>query len=194
MKAPALPIAAQRLIALARPLRATRHDEAAGCCLARCLEIAVEARARLGLNVALVRWTIVDDAGHLDHWAVRLDGERVIDPTHLQVDGRSALVWRIASYPENFTQPAQYPAALLIEPYRASLAIDPSRLTQRFMRTCAWRLFRADLQRARQTRDARSAMRACANLSSRLRGALLSAATRALQQRRAALHARLLCA
>ena len=187
-----LPFSARRLVTLARSFRAARVADARGQCLARSLDLALAAREQFGLELELVRWTVVGDPDFLDHWAVRLDATRTIDPTRVQVDGRRTLVGEIDAYPARFQRPRSYPAALLASAYQRSLSstVD-QRFTNAFARTCGVRLLRHDLGRAWHDRDVQGGLRAAAVYLQHLRCLAWIAATRALERRSAELLLRL---
>ncbi|RQP26549.1 hypothetical protein [Piscinibacter terrae] len=146
-------INSKRLISLAERLQLTTQEEAAGHCLSVSLDFALAARQFYGVESRLIKWSVTDDRNYVDHWAVLLDDERVLDMTHVQVDGRATLVARIAGYPANFRDARVYPAELLTDAYLESQQQETGRLTNRFLWTCGSRLFRHDAKAAIAARD-----------------------------------------
>jgi hypothetical protein len=143
----------RRLISLAERLQLTKADEAAGHCLSVSLDFALAAKQFYGEDSRLIKWSVAGDRNHVDHWAVLLDDERVLDMTHVQVDGRTTLVARIASYPANFHHARVYPAELLTGAYLESQEHGTGRFTNRFLWICGSRLFRHDMKAALAARD-----------------------------------------
>ena len=153
MQSSVLSVAPQRLIALARPFQVKGAASAIGRCLSISLDVAVEAqRRRLGLDVKLVKWHVVNDPHFVDHWAVMLDDERVIDVTRAQVDGKNTLVCGINDYPANFKNRRVYPARLLTSVYQVSCPSSSVRLSDHFLWRCGTRLFAFDLAEALRAR------------------------------------------
>jgi len=138
----------KRLLSLAERMQLTTREEAAGHCLSVSLDFALAARQFYGEESRLIKWTVVGDPHYVDHWAVLLDDERVLDMTHVQVDGRRRLVSRIDSYPSNFCNARVYPAELLTGAYMESQGHETGRFTNRFIWTCGARLFRHDVTAA----------------------------------------------
>ncbi len=150
----------QRLLKLARPLRAMTSEDAAGRCLALSLDIALLARARLKVDLELVRWQVRDDPDYIEHWAVALGDGEVLDPTRAQVDGQTTLTSALGSYPANFVAQRQYPASLLLDLYQPCTDGPPAeRLPARVLVACALRICRHDLRLAWRQRSARFAVR-----------------------------------
>lgn len=143
----------RRLVLLAERLQLTTAEEAAGHCLSVSLDFALAARQFYGLESRLVKWTVVGDRHYVDHWAVLLDDEHVLDMTHVQVDGRNTLVASIDSYPAHFRMARTYPAELLTDAYIESQEHGTGRFTSRFLWTCGARLFAHDLQAAFVSRE-----------------------------------------
>jgi len=128
-------------------------QDAAGHCLSVSLDFALAARQFYGFDTRLIRWSVIDDRNYADHWAVLLDDEWVLDMTHVQVDGNTALMARIDSYPCNFRNARIYPCDLLTGAYVESQAQDAERFTSRFLWYCGSRLFRHDMHAALHARD-----------------------------------------
>jgi hypothetical protein len=143
----------RRLISLAERLQLTTPQEAAGHCLSVSLDFALAARQFYGVDSQLVKWSVVDDRHYVDHWAVLLGDERVLDMTHVQVDGTAQLVVPIGSYPSNFRNARVYPAELLTGAYLESQEQKTGRFTNRFLWTCGSRLFRHDMKAALAARN-----------------------------------------
>lgn len=143
----------RRLISLAERLQLRTPEEAAGHCLSVSLDFALAAKQFYGLDSQLIKWSVVGDRHYVDHWAVMLDDQRVLDMTHVQVDGRKTLVARVSSYPANFRDPRVYPAELLTGAYLESQEHGTGRFTSRFLWTCGVRLFRHDAKAAFEARD-----------------------------------------
>jgi hypothetical protein len=183
MSASILQFSSQSFIALAKGFRICATDEAAGRCLAVSLDLGLAAHERLGLSTRLVKWRVIDDPRYLDHWAVMLDDERVIDLTRVQVDGNVRLVSRLSDYPSNYTEPRIYPAALLMHEYARHGSVGLGRLSSRFMLTCGMNLLHHDLGVALRALDVRLAMSSMRE-SGRFFGRLaLGCLTRALDMR-----------
>lgn len=144
----------QRLVSLARAFHLLDADEAAGRCLSVAFDVAIEAKARLGLDLNLIRWRVVADPHYMDHWAILLDDGRVLDPTRVQVDGSRALVGPAGGYPQNFLEARVYPASLLIARYQRTPLRAEGRLNSGFMWRCALSMLSFDLRAAARDRDA----------------------------------------
>jgi hypothetical protein len=147
-----LELSTGRLVRLAKQFR-VRKTEAEGRCLSASLELAEAALQRHGMRVELVKWHVADDPSYVDHWAVLLDADNVIDLTRVQVDGTLRLVSSIDAYPESFQRRRVYPASLLLDAYVEPGASDRARLSDRFMWQCGTRLFRFDMAEALRRRD-----------------------------------------
>jgi len=181
----------QRLVSLARRFQITRADEAAGHCLSLSLDFALVAKHLHDIDVDLVKWTVADDPAYVDHWAVILHGDTVIDLTRVQVDGATHLTAAMADYPANFRSPRIYPASLLAKPYTDSRTQDNARLSNRFLWTCGTRLLAFDLKAAARHRDARHALLALREGRTFLGLFMLGCLTRALENRARKLMSRL---
>ncbi len=121
----------QRLVSLAKRFQITRADEAAGHCLSLSLDFALVAKHLHDIDVDLVKWTVADDPAYVDHWAVVLHGDTVIDLTRVQVDGTTHLTAAMVDYPANFRTPRIYPASLLARAYADARTQDSARLSNR---------------------------------------------------------------
>ncbi len=106
------------------------------------LDFAQAAKELHGIEVELVKWQVSGDPAYVDHWAVRLTADMVIDLTRVQVDGQKALTASLAEYPAHYRSPTVYPAALLFDAYAASPVQPDSRLTNAFLWTSGKRLLR----------------------------------------------------
>lgn len=113
--------------------------EVRGRCLDATLQLGREA-LRLGMaqRVEFVRWHVRNDPDFLEHWALVLDGDRVIDPTGAQVDGDSRAVRRMSEYPANYVSPRRYPVEGLVP----VLGADEPAHGWRFSRRQIWSLHR----------------------------------------------------
>ena len=146
-----------RVLALARPLRATSLAVATGRCLVLSLQLAEHAQASLGIDLELVRWRVVGDPQFRDHWAVWLDDQTVVDPTRVQIDGRTQLAGPASAYPNNFIGLRRYPASLLLQDLQGATHTCPSGVFPcRHLRGFARRILRHDLQRAWSQRQPRA--------------------------------------
>lgn len=184
-------IAPQRLVSLARAFQIREAAEAAGRCLGATLDVALEAQARLGLDVNLIRWRVVADPHYMDHWAILLDDGRVLDPTRVQVDGKRLLVGPAQDYPPHFVDARVYPASMLAGRYRKAHRCPDGRLGSGFMWSCAVSLLAHDLRAAARHHDAGAAAVALRSGLLFLRCFLLQGAKRALIRRAERLLARL---
>jgi hypothetical protein len=183
MQSSVLSIAPQRLVALARPFQVKGAGSAIGRCLSISLDVAVEAQRRLGLDVKLVKWRVVNDPNFVDHWAVMLDDERVIDVTRVQVDGKNTLVCGINDYPANFRNRRVYPAHLLTSVYQVSSPSSSARLSDHFLWRCGTRLFAFDLAAALRERHLATFAATLRIGATFLRCFLMAVARRALDKR-----------
>ncbi len=137
------------------PFHLTTPQEAFGRCFAAALGIADSAYHH-GIKVELVRWQVVGDRDFCDHWALVCGEGTVIDPTRVQVDGKTDLVQPMASYPRHYRNPRRYPAELLL-PMFAQLAVEEEqRIPLRFMWGSGIALVRHDMRRAWQARQWRA--------------------------------------
>ncbi len=134
------------MLQAATALRAQTVEQAFGRCLELSLNLA-RAAAASGIEVELVLWSVTGDPHFLDHWAVRLDGHHVIDPTRVQVDGRTALLHAACDYPPNYVRMRRYPASLLLPLYANRPTGGNGKLSQSFLWALRWRLFRYDIGR-----------------------------------------------
>lgn len=181
----------RKLIALAQSFEISRADEAAGRCLSVSLDFALAVRERFGKEVDLVKWRVVGDPSFVDHWAVRLDDDTVIDLSHVQVDGRRRLVGPVTDYPVSYQAPRDYPSAMLLDAYAATLTTREVRLTNQFLWTCGTRLLAHDLARAWGGRDAVLALSVLRELQTFLACFTYGWLARALERRITTLVARL---
>jgi len=112
--------------------------EARGVCLWASVELAAHAD-RLGLTdqVSLLRWRLSDDPDFVEHWALKVTEDRVLDLTAVQVDGNPT-PWRLLdSYPPHYGKPRQYPIPLVLPHAR------PGAEGGRVERRVIWRLHSA---------------------------------------------------
>ena len=154
----------QYLLQIAKPFHVTTYREAFGRCFAATLGIADSAR-RHGIKVELVRWQVVGDRDFCDHWVVACDDGTVIDPTRVQVDGRTDLLQPIAGYPRQFRNLRRYPAELLLPLYAQLADAQEPHIPLRFMWRIGIALVRHDMRRARQAGEWRQWMRGMAELA-----------------------------
>ena len=181
----------QRLVSLARRFETGRAGDAAGRCLSLSLEVALAARAQLGIDVQLVTWHVVGDPTYIDHWAVLLDDQTVIDPTRVQVDGRRRLLSPLADYPGHFSNRRVYPASLLLDAYAESETRGGTRLTNSFLWTCGTRQLRFDLAAAWRERKLGRAAAALSQARTFASCFVIGALTRAIEKRMLTLMGRL---
>lgn len=133
-----------------------------GRCLDATLLLGREA-LRLGVaqRVAFVRWHVRNDPDFLEHWALVLDDDRVIDATAAQVDGDPRALRRMDEYPANYVSPRRYPVEGLVP------LLDTGETAQgwRFSRRQIWSLhhwlFRHDARLALGQRSPRDLVGAC---------------------------------
>jgi hypothetical protein len=131
----------------------------------------------------LVKWRVKDDPAYVDHWAVLLDADNVVDLTRVQVDGSTKLVCRIGDYPANYVNRRIYPAALLGPAYAARRAPGAARLSNAFLWTCGTTLLRHDLSAALRRREWRGGRAALDEFATFLTCFTFSCLTRALERR-----------
>jgi hypothetical protein len=143
----------RKMDSLARPLRLTRVDEAAGRCLSASLDLAHRALLQHGVALQLVKWCVLGDPHYVDHWAVLRDADSVWDVTRIQVDARRELVYGLDSYPPNFQNRRIYPASLLLAQYTPASTDSSPRLPSHFLWHCGTSLLRFDLGQAWQQRS-----------------------------------------
>jgi len=176
---------------LARKFQILAADQAAGRCLSVSLEFALAARRQLGAEVQLVKWRVRDDPAYLDHWAVLLDNDTVVDLTHVQVDGSTKLVCRVTDYPSNYVNRCVYPAALLSAAYAARQAPHAARLSDGFLWTCGTRLLGHDLRASLRSLHGGRAVAALREFATFLACFAFGVLTRALERRASRLLGRL---
>ena len=181
----------QTFTSLARKFQILSKDEAAGRCLSVSLEFALAAQRQLDVDVELVKWRVKDDPDYVDHWAVLLDSDNVVDLTRVQVDGSTKMVCRIGDYPTNYVNRRVYPASLLGPAYPARRAPGAARLSNTFLWRCGTQLLRHDLAAALRGRDPRSARVALDEFTTFLTCFAISSLTRALEKRASRLLGRL---
>ena len=123
--------------------------ESSGLCFHAALTLGQQAR-RLGLEekVAFVRWRVHDDVNFLEHWALVLDRETVLDMTAVQVDGNPHPLRRFESYPANYLRPRQYPAAIVLSVMKRPLLDAERHFSRRLLWNLHRRLFRHDAAEA----------------------------------------------
>jgi hypothetical protein len=148
----------QRLLKLARPLRANTREDAAGRCFALSLEAALRARDSLAADLWLLRWQVRNDPDYVEHWAVGIGPSHALDLTHMQVNGKPDLLVPVSSYPANFLPCRSYPAAPLLALYQRLGSTRGDRLTSRFLLACAMHIFGHDMRLAWRLRSARCAV------------------------------------
>lgn len=141
----------KRLLSYAGSLQALNPEEAQGRCLGASLELAAFAY-KLGFAPRLVMWRVLNDPSYHDHWAVAVQPGRVIDPTHVQVDGSSDVLQALQSYPVNYAAPRFYLYAEVV-PQAWTTTRSGRRFSWRFMGTLRWRIFAHEWRTARATRD-----------------------------------------
>ncbi len=177
-----------RLLALARPRALKTPQQASGHCLRTALEFVRLAHQKGHSGLQLVRWRLRGDPNHLDHWAVWVDTDLVIDLTAVQVDGRSRLAGPARDYPDNYTNRRCYPAALLLEGlnWAADGSLRP--LSHSMLIGMAARLFKHDCKSALQQRSPAWAVESLRTFCSFNVWLALRGATRRLRTRAAALN------
>lgn len=108
-------------------------DEAEGLCFWAAVTFANFASS-YGHSVQLIRWEVYDSGPYSDHWAVVLNGNRLIDLTRSQVDGQTGLFWHTTSYPDGYFCARRYPAMLFLKEYRClSFTRGQRRFPQSFL-------------------------------------------------------------
>lgn len=148
--APATGSGLPRLLRQAERLRVTSAQAAAGRCMALSLELCLLAREN-GVPAELVVWQVHKDPNFAEHWAVAVGEGLILDPTRVQVDGRTRLRHAWSDYPASFTGVRTYPASLLLPGFDSGAGTG-QRVPPSFMWTVRWRLLRHDLAQARQAR------------------------------------------
>lgn len=138
---------------VAKKLRADSLEEASGRCLYLSLEMAKVAQARR-LEVDLVVWSVAGDPNFLDHWAVAISPNQVIDLTRVQVDGLTGLLYDIDDYPANFLRRRRYPASALLPALAGQGQASEGQFDAGFVWRVRWLMFRHDLRRSRLLRRA----------------------------------------
>jgi hypothetical protein len=181
----------QAFTTLARKFQILSADEAAGRCLSVSLEFALAAERQLGVDPQLVKWRVKDDPAYVDHWAVLLDSDNVIDLTRVQVDGSTKMICPIGDYPANYVNRRVYPTSLLGPAYLSRRAPGAARLSNTFLWSCGTRLLRHDLAAALRGRDLRGARAALDEFATFLTCFAISSLTRTLETRASRLLGRL---
>ncbi|HEX8957777.1 MAG TPA: hypothetical protein VF798_15970 [Burkholderiaceae bacterium] len=141
----------EKLVSLARAFHLTSPEQAHGRCFASSLALASLAAER-GFAVELISWRVFGDPDFCDHWAVLVDGETVLDPTHVQVDGDARLVHKPGDYPSNYRHPRRYPAGLLVPLYDALGVAQAPRFPPGFMWRATIAMAGFDMRRALRNR------------------------------------------
>ena len=185
------PQAVRAFTSLARKFQITSGSDAAGRCLSVSLEFALAAHRLLDADVQLVKWRVKNDPAYLDHWAVLLNDENVVDLTRVQVDGSTKLACRIGDYPANYVNRCVYPASLLAPAYTSRRAPEAARLSNTFLWTCGTALLRHDLAASLRRRDLRVVRTAAGEFTTFLVSFGFSGLTRALEKRASRLLGRL---
>jgi hypothetical protein len=128
--------------------------ESRGLCFQATLTLAEEAR-RLNLEgrVGFVRWSVRGDQAFLEHWALVLDGVKVLDMTAVQVDGNPEPSRLLASYPANYVRPRQYPVTVVLDVMEHHLSSTGRNFARRLLWTLHLALFRHDAGRAFKARS-----------------------------------------
>jgi len=148
----------QALLQVARPFHLTTRQEAFGRCFAAALGIADSAYRR-GIEVELVRWQVIGDRDFCDHWVLACGENTVIDPTRVQVDGKTDLLQTMTSYPRHYRNPRRYPAELLLPIFAELAGAEAQYIPLRFMWGSGIALVRHDMRRAWQARQWRMWLR-----------------------------------
>jgi hypothetical protein len=185
----------KRLLRMAQALRARTPAQARGFCYASTMEFSLAARQE-GLHADVVVWSVRGDPDFLEHWAVLLGKDQVIDLTRQQVDGRHGVSFHIDDYPANFVRRRAYPAHLFLPGYQAQLSIlEGPRCELSASQLCHWRwlMLRHDCCGNVLLRLPRIAHAAASLLKVMVVGALRGSVL-ALRQRRDRLMSRLLTA
>jgi hypothetical protein len=192
---PVLGAPGKRLLRIAQALRARTPAQAKGFCYASTMEFSLAARQE-GLHADVVVWSVRDDAEFLEHWAVLLGKDQVVDLTRQQVDGRHGVSFHVDDYPANFVRRRIYPAALFLPGYEAQLStLEGPRSQLSVAQLCHWRwlMLRHDCRGNPLRRLPRIAHAAASLLKAALMGSL-HASQLALRQRRDRLMTRLMTA
>jgi hypothetical protein len=187
--------AGKRLLRIAQALRARTPAQAKGFCYASSMEFSLAARHE-GLHANVVVWSVRGDPDFLEHWAVLLGKDQVVDLTRQQVDGRSGVSFHVDDYPSNFVRRRVYPAQLFLPGYEAKLStLEGPRGQLSVGQLCQWRwlMLRHDCRGNALTQLPRIA-HAGASLLKTLVLASLNASVLALRQRRDRLMHRLITA
>jgi hypothetical protein len=116
-----LGVSGKRLARIAQALRARTAAQAKGHCFSSSMEFCLAARNE-NVNAELVVWSVKGDPDFLEHWAVKLSKDQIVDLTRMQVDGRSGVHFALDDYPANFVRRRIYPAHLFLPAYEAQLA------------------------------------------------------------------------
>jgi hypothetical protein len=185
----------KRLLRIAQALRARTPAQAKGFCYASTMEFSLAARHE-GLHTDVVVWSVRDDPDFLEHWAVLLGKDQVVDLTRQQVDGRNGVSFHVDDYPANFVRRRAYPAQLFLPGYEAQLStLERARGQQSVGQVCHWRwlMLRHDCCGNPLLRLPRIAHAAASLLKAAVVG-LLHASTVAMRQRRDRLMSRLMTA
>jgi hypothetical protein len=118
------------------------EPESRGLCFQASLTLAEEAR---GLNLegraGFVRWSVRRDQAFLEHWALVLDGAKVVDMTAVQVDGNPDPLRRLASYPTNYVRPRQYPVTVVLDVMEHHVSGTGRTFSRRLLGLCIWPFF-----------------------------------------------------
>jgi hypothetical protein len=137
------------------------------------------------------------DPDFLEHWAVVLCKDQVVDLTRLQVDGRGGVVFALHDYPSNFVRRRVYPAHLFSPAYEAQRAQlqgleRPTAPQMGVRQICHWRwlMLRHDCQSSGGGQLGRVLHAAASWLKAATIGSL-HAAARVLRARKAQLRSRL---
>jgi hypothetical protein len=185
----------KRLLRIAQALRARTPAQAKGFCYASTMEFSLAARQE-GLHADVVVWSVRDDPDFLEHWAVLLGKDQVVDLTRQQVDGRNGVSFHVDDYPANFVRRRVYPAQLFLPGYEAQLSVmEGPRSQLSVAQLCHWRwlMLRHDCLTNPLRRLPRIAHAAASLVKAALWGSV-HACTAALRRRRDHLMSRLMTA
>lgn len=107
-------------------------EHAGGFCFFISMQFARDA-CGYGMQPKLLMWDAVDEA-YVDHWAVLVDSETVVDFTRSQIDDAPGVIHRIDSSPPTLYNPRTYPAKMLLSVFDPQKPAEKSAIPAQVLR------------------------------------------------------------
>ena len=136
----------RRLVDAANSVAIRSAGEAGGKCFVSTMEFALACSLAKAPDLQLVRWTVKGDPDFCEHWSLAISDKEVIDLTRVQVDGNTAVLHHIDSYPHNYRQMTRYPASAVLTAHPFTWHGTDECARKRAALAVRWAMFRHDLR------------------------------------------------